>query len=350
MEVNANKTIKIALDAMGGDFAPKNEVEGAVLAYEKLSKNANIEIVFYGDEKKIRAALAKAGSNNLKYSIVHSDEVVTMHDDPTEIYKTKKDSSLYRSLESQRKGDCDATVSAGNTGATMALGTILLGRIRNVSRPTIGSFFPTQTSRPTLVLDVGANVDSKPRFLYEYGVMGAIYSEHIMGLKSPRVGLLNIGEEPTKGNAAVREAHELLSASDLNFAGNMEGRDIFSGEFDVVICDGFVGNVILKFAESFLGLLKTKFKDFASKGIKNKLMVALALPVMKKILKGFDYQEYGGVPLLGVNGVVIIGHGKSTPLAISNMLLRAAEQIEKNINGKIEQALNPGNYSNNEKK
>jgi glycerol-3-phosphate acyltransferase PlsX len=183
-------------------------------------------------------------------------------------------------------------------------------------------------------------VDSKPRHLYEFGVMGSIYSSHIIGVENPRVGLLNVGEEESKGTEVVQQARELLKDSTLNFIGNVEGRDIFKGSADVVVCDGFIGNIVLKFGESMLGFLKSKITSYASRGFTQKLSVGAIAPTLKKVLKDIDYQEYGGVPLLGVNGVVIIGHGSSSPMAIQNMLLRAVEVVEKKVNNHIEAALN----------
>lgn len=337
--VNKNH-ILIAIDAMGGDFAPDNEIQGAISLFESKRSAIDFKIVFVGNEDKIKQSLTKYPAQGLDYSIVHTDEVVTMHDDPTHVLKTKRNSSLIKGIELLANKEVDAYISAGNTGAVLSASTILLGRLKGVSRPTIGSFFPSERPYPVLVVDAGANVDCKPKFLMEFGVMGSIYCSEVLGIDNPKIGLLSIGEESTKGNEATLQAYNLLKESSLNFIGNIEGSDIFKGKSDVVVCDGFTGNIILKFAESFIGLLKTKFKDFADKSIINKGLLGMSLPVFKKILKDFDYQNYGGVPLLGVNGVVIIGHGKSSPLAIQNMLLLAFEQVQKGLNEKIEQALN----------
>jgi glycerol-3-phosphate acyltransferase PlsX len=326
---------------MGGDFAPLNEIKGAVAAAALFKSKTPVEIVFIGRETEIKNALKSVDTTQLKYSIVHADDVVTMDDEPSSVIKKKRNSSLYIGVDMHKRGEVDAFVSAGNTGAVMSTATLLLGRIKGVSRPTIGAFFPTEkTGIPTLVLDVGANVDSKPRHLYEFGVMGSIYSSHIIGVENPCVGLLNVGEEDSKGTEVVQQAHELLKASSLNFVGNVEGRDIFKGSADVVVCDGFIGNIVLKFGESMLGFLKSKITSYASRGFTQKLSVGAIAPTLKKVLKDIDYQEYGGVPLLGVNGVVIIGHGSSSPLAIQNMLLRAVEVVEKKVNNHIEAALN----------
>lgn len=341
MENPDTRTIKIALDAMGGDFAPINEIEGAILANKHKGSDYNLEISFFGDEAKIKAALAERDTGGLKYKIIHTPEVVTMDDDPTEVLKTKKNSSLNTGLDYHCHGKADAFISVGNTGAVLTAATIHLGRINGVSRPTIGSFFPTQKKNPCLVLDVGANIECKPRYIFEFAVMGSIYSTQMLGLEEPSVGLLNIGEEPSKGTEVVQKTYELLKESQLNFIGNIEGRDILAGTCDVVVCDGFTGNVILKFAESFLGLLKSAIKSYAAKSILNKIAVLFVAPVLKKIFKEFDYQEYGGVPLLGVNGVVMIGHGKSSPKALSTMILKSVEFVKKDINQKIGFALNP---------
>lgn len=335
------KPVRIALDAMGGDFAPLNEIQGAIAAAKILSSTTPVEIIFIGKEKEIRSALAQFDTSGLTYSFVNAEDVVTMDDEPSTVIKRKRGSSLYRGVELHANGYADAFVSAGNTGAVMATATLILGRINGVSRPTIGSFIPTtQKDRPTLVLDVGANIESKPRHLYEFAVMGSTYVTQIFGIEHPKVGLLNIGEEKTKGTEAVLQAFELLEQSSLNFIGNIEGRDILHGVADVVVCDGFVGNIVLKFAESVMVMLKAKLRSFAERSIFHKIAVGLSAITLKKIFKELDYQEYGGVPLLGVNGVVIIGHGKSSPKALQNMIIRAAEVIQKDVNRTIERTLN----------
>lgn len=334
----AKATIRIAIDAMGGDSAPRNEIEGAISALRSSRENA-LELVLVGREQEIRPVLHSLDTRGLNISVVHADDVVQMDEDPTSVFKKKKTSSLYRGLELHAQGEVDAFVSAGNTGAVMSVATLLLGRIKGVSRPTIGSFMPNEHNTATLLLDVGANVEVKPKFLYEFAVMGSIYSREIRNVDSPRVGLLNIGEEPTKGTEIVLQAHKELSEGKVNFIGNVEGRDIFRGTADVVVCDGFTGNIVLKFAESMLGLLKARFRMFAAKNIFSKMAVLMVMPILKKVLKGLDYQEYGGVPLLGVRGVVIIGHGSSTPMAIKNMILVAEEMVKKDVNGRIEQEL-----------
>jgi glycerol-3-phosphate acyltransferase PlsX len=333
------KKIRIALDAMGGDFAPENEIKGAFLAYKELSQSIDIEIIFVGDKSKIKNILANVDLPENSYSIVHTSDVITMQDDPVAAMRYKQGSSLFVAAKLHSDGMADAFVSAGNTGAMLSISTMLLGRIKGVSRPTIGTFMPTAKGKPTFILDVGATIDMRPRFLYEFAVMGSTFVKHSLGIERPTVALLNIGEEDSKGTDAIRETYQMLASSSLNFIGNIEGRDILVGAADVVVCDGFTGNIVLKLAESFLHILKSKIKDYASRNILKKFKVGLMIPTLKDILSEFDYQEYGGVPLLGVNGVVIIGHGKSSPKAIKNMILRSIEFSLSNINNKIENAL-----------
>ena len=332
----ANK-IRIAFDIMGGDFAPHYELKAALAVQSRYGDS--IELVLVGNENIIKKELLELGSKADQFEILHAGDVITMNDDPTEAIKTKKESSIYKGLEFHKSGKADAFVSAGNTGAMLAISTVLLGRINGVSRPTIGSFFPSSQNRPVLVLDVGATIEPKARYLYEFAVMGSIYYSQITGQAKPSVGLLNIGEEEIKGTEVVKETFHLLSGSSLNFVGNIEGRDIFNAKAEVVVCDGFVGNIVLKFAESFLGFLKSSIKEYADKTVINKMKVGLMLPVLKDILKNLDYQNYGGVPLLGVNGVSIIGHGKSSQTALENMILIARDMVTAEINLKIENAL-----------
>lgn len=330
---------KIAIDVMGGDFAPVNEIEGVIKAFNELGNDANFEIVLVGNEDLITSHLKNYDISGVRYSIFHTSDVVTMKDDPTAVYKTKRESSLYKGMELLKNKEVDAFLSAGNTGAMLSFATLMLGRIKGVSRPTIGTFFPTMQNRPTLILDVGANVDCKPRFLYEFAIMGSIYYKLMLGVDKPKIGLLSIGEEETKGNEVVLETLKMLKNDDSNFHGNIEGRDIFKGVVDVVVCDGFTGNIVLKLAESFLTFFKSKIKNYAEKSIVNKIKVLTMKPTLKDIMKEFDYQEYGGVPLLGVNGIVMISHGSSSPKAIKNMIYRTVEVLEKELNKNIEFAL-----------
>ena len=330
--------LRIALDAMGGDHAPGHEIDGAIDALRRAHNR--FEVALVGREPLIKAELATRDVTGLNISVVHAEDVVTMSDSPATVLRAKPASSLVRGLELHRDRVVDAFVSAGNTGAVMSASTLILGRIPGVSRPTIGTPFPNERG-VCFVLDVGASVDCKPRHLYEFAVMGSIFVTQLYNCENPKVGLLSVGEEETKGNEATVAANELLRNSTLNFIGNVEGRDILRGTAEVVVCDGFTGNIVLKFAESVVGLLKTKFAAYAAKSLKNKLLIGLVRRPMRAVLAEFDYQNVGGVPLLGVNGVSIIGHGRSTPLAVANMILKAEEMAVKKVNERIANALRP---------
>lgn len=335
MSKGAAEKVTISLDAMGGDNAPVNEVAGAI---ETVNKNDGINITLVGKAGLIEKELKNFSYNSSRINIHNSEEVIEMHESPAEAMRKKPDSSLVQGLKLCRSGKADGFISAGNTGAVMAASLFTLGRIANVSRPTIGSRFPTERGI-SIVFDVGANVDCKPLHLLQFAVMGSVFANHIYGINNPKIGLLSVGEEKTKGDSVTVETHELLEKSGLNFIGNVEGRDIMKGETHVIVCDGFTGNIVLKFAESVLSLLKTKFKDYADRGIINKLKVGMAYGTLKDILKDFDYQEYGGVPLLGVNGVSIIGHGRSSPRAIMNMAIKAEQMVRAGINDIIAQKI-----------
>lgn len=327
---------------MGGDFAPAVVVEGSLNALA--ATQGRFGVVLVGVQGDIDRELAKfsgtAGSFRAAgaLEVVHAPEVITMDDQPNAALKTKRNSSIGIGLALHRDGKVQAFVSAGNTGAVLSASTLILGRIRGVGRPTIGALIPTAQT-PCLLVDAGTNVDCRPRHLYEFGVMGSSYVGSMLGKDRPRVGLLSIGEEETKGNEASLQAFALLKDSGLNFVGNVEGRDILKGTVDVVVCDGFVGNILLKFGESVPGFFKAKFLRYASQGITNKLVALVARRGMRSVMKELDYQEHGGVPLLGVNGVSIIGHGGSTPKAIKNMILRAEEMVERRVNQNIEASL-----------
>ncbi len=325
---------------MGGDFAPANIVAGGIEALRE--SNNRFEIIFVGIEADIKNEISKLNADGLNYSIVHASEIIDMHESPTTAFKQKKDSSIVVGLNLHREGKVDAFLSAGNTGAVMSASTLLLGRINGVSRPTIGTFFPSQKGA-CLLLDAGANVDCRPQYLVEFAMMGSIYANYILNSPNPTVGIINIGEESSKGNEVTIETHRLLKESKLNFIGNIEGRDILKGKAQVIVCDGFVGNIVLKFAESTLGFLKLKFSEYASESILKKIWVGLMYGTLKKILKDFDYQEHGGVPLLGVNGISLIGHGSSTPKAIKNMVYRAEELATKQIDKQIAKLMSHAN-------
>jgi phosphate acyltransferase len=333
--------ITIAVDAMGGDFAPAHVVEGAVDASREAGGRFSIVLVGRSDsiDRELRRLTGQGkGIAADRVTTMDASEVITMEDSPIAALRSKKNSSIAVGLGLHREGKAQAFVSAGNTGAVLSASTLILGRLDGVGRPTIGALVPTVKS-PCFLVDAGANVDCKPRHLFEFAVMGSIYMSSMAGVTNPRVGLLNIGEEDTKGNEVVIASFSLLQKSRLNFAGNVEGRDILRGVVDVVVCDGFVGNILLKFGESIPGFFKEKFVRFAGASTANKLVALVARKGLRSVMKELDYQEHGGVPLLGVNGVSIIGHGGSSPKAIKNMIFRAEEMALKNVNGRIQETL-----------
>ncbi|MBI5475288.1 MAG: phosphate acyltransferase PlsX [Ignavibacteriales bacterium] len=321
---------------MGGDFAPQNVIAGAADALSR--SNNRFEIILVGPEVLLRQEVNKITSGDLKFSYAEASQVIDMHDTATAGVKQKRDSSISVGTTLHKDGKADAFVSAGHSGAVMSTATLILGRIEGISRPTIGTFFPT-IDGVCLLLDAGANVDCKPQHLYEFALMGSIYTKEMFGIQKPRIGLLSIGEEETKGNDTVKETNKLLKQSGLNFIGNVEGRDILSAKADVVVCDGFVGNIILKFGESIPSFFKHQIKKVVEQNIFLKLTGLLLRSTLRKAFKSMDYEEFGGVPVLGVNGITIIGHGKSTPKAIMNMIFRAEEMANKNINRRIQEAL-----------
>jgi phosphate acyltransferase len=322
---------RIIVDAMGGDFAPQNSVEGAVEAY---NHGKDFDLYLVGKEKEILQVLSDKNLSFDKNYIINAEEVIGMGDTPTVALKKKPNSSIVIGAQWIRDKKADAFVSAGNTGAMMAASTLIIGRIPGVGRPTIGAYMPNQSGVCT-VFDVGASVDSKPKHLLEYAIIGTIYVREMFGIDNPSVGILSVGEEESKGNEVTIEAAELIKKTKLNFIGNVEGRDILKGTANVIVCDGFVGNILIKFGESVVPFLRFKFKDYAGKSIFNKLKVGLVRNTLREILKDFDYQEHGGVPLLGVNGISIIGHGSSTTKAIKNMVLKAYEMHHKQLISKI---------------
>lgn len=335
----SKKKARIIVDAMGGDFAPQNAVVGAIQAYDL---QPEFELFLVGKESEILHTLKK---NNLTFNfqnIIQADQVIDMGDSPTNALKQKPNSSIAVGAQWVKEKKADAFVSAGNTGAMMAASTLIIGRIPGVGRPTIGANFPNEKN-VCAVFDVGASVDSKPKHLLEYAIMGSIYVKELFGIENPTVGVLSVGEEDSKGNEVSLAALELIRKTNLNCVGNVEGRDILKGTAQVIVCDGFVGNIVLKFGEGVLNFLRFKFKEYSQKSLIGKIKMGIARKALKDILKDFDYQEHGGVPLLGVNGISIIGHGSSTPKAITNMVLRAKEMYDKDLVGKIERSINKYN-------
>ncbi len=326
---------KIIVDAMGGDYAPQNAVVGAI---EASMENPGFDLFLVGKEKEILRVIA---DNNLSFDnsrVINAEEIIEMGDTPTEAIKKKPNSSIVVGARYVKEKKAHAFVSAGNTGAMMAASTLIMGRIPNVGRPTIGAEVPNIYGT-CFLFDVGAGKDAKPNHLFEYAVMGTIYAKELGGVANPKVGILSMGEEDSKGNEVTTAAFKMLKDSKLNFIGNVEGRDILTGKVDVVVCDGFIGNILLKFGESVPKLLKHLLKKTADKNFIDKIKIGLFKGTLKKALKDLDYQEHGGVPLLGVNGISIIGHGSSTSKAIKNMVFRAYDMYKKNLNQKIEESL-----------
>ncbi|HCY76445.1 MAG TPA: phosphate acyltransferase PlsX [Ignavibacteriales bacterium] len=330
-----NSECRIIVDAMGGDYAPQNIVTGAIEAYHE---KEDFQLFLIGRKEEILSVIK---SNQLSFDekyIVHADQIIEMSDSPTSAIKSKPDSSIVKGAQLVRDGKADAFVSAGNTGAMMSASTLIMGRIPGVGRPTIGAEMPNVYGKCYLY-DVGAGKDARPSHLFEYAVMGTIYAKEMGGITNPTVGLLSMGEEEGKGNEVSNDAFDLLKNSNLNFIGNVEGRDILTKHVDVVVCDGFVGNIILKFGESVPKLLKQLLTNTAEESFFDKLKVGISKGSLKKALKSLDYQEHGGVPLLGVNGISIIGHGSSSPKAIKNMVLKAREMHRKDLVNKIENSI-----------
>ena len=328
--------ITIALDAMGGDHAPRAEVEGAALAAREYS---DVRVILVGIEDKVRAEIDRVRPKNLPIEIVSATDVVTMTDSPSHAFRRKKDSSLHVAARLVRDGKADALVSAGNTGAVMTVARFVLGTLPSVDRPALAWAFPNIKEKVSVMLDVGANVDSKPLHIEQFAVMGEIYYRALWGVKKPRVALLSIGEEDVKGNELTRDAAALLKQTSLNFAGNVEGRDVFRGNVDVIVCDGFIGNIALKLSEGLVEHIGGMLKKAIKSSLTSQIGYALSKKAFDAFRKRTDYAEYGGAPLLGVRGVTIIGHGRSNANAIKNAVRVAAELCRSGMNEKIEQEL-----------
>ncbi|HEY7334902.1 MAG TPA: phosphate acyltransferase PlsX [Bryobacteraceae bacterium] len=328
--------LTIAVDAMGGDHAPKAEVEGAIRAASEYS----IRVILVGLEEIVRAELeSHPQAAGLPIEVRHASEFVTMQDSAAKAVRAKKDSSIKVASRLMRDGEARGVVSAGNTGAAMVAAKIMQGMIRGVDRPALASAFPTVKGTPVVVLDVGANVDSTPEMLAQFAVMGEVYSRIIFRNSRPRVGILSIGEEEHKGNDLTRAALPLLKALPIRFIGNVEGRDIFSGAADVVVCDGFIGNVTLKVSEGIVELIIDMLRESLEATVTRKLGAVLSRDAYRELKKRVDYSEYGGAPLLGVKGVNIICHGRSNANAIKNAIRVAAEFARGRVNEKIEAEL-----------
>ncbi len=326
--------IRIALDAMGGDNAPHDVVHGGVDAAR--AAKGELEVVLVGDEAVVNHHLQRHFHiNELPISVVHASQAISMDESPAVAVKQKPDASINVAMRLHKEGKVDAVVSAGNTGAIMASALFGLKRIPCIRRPAIGTIMPAETGG-CLLLDVGANADNKPQDLVQFAIMGSIYFSHVYNEPRPKIGLLNIGHEEMKGNETVLKAHEMLKKSGLNFIGNVEGGDILHGTADVFVCDGFTGNIVLKFGESLHSMFNSNMRKLARKYIFSQLGAVLMKPTFDGIKKIFDYQEYGGAPFLGVQGVCIKAHGRSTPRAIRNAVLAAKKMVHEKVNEHIQ--------------
>jgi glycerol-3-phosphate acyltransferase PlsX len=326
--------MRVAVDAMGGDNAPAVEVEGAVAA----AREFGIPVTLVGDTARLSLELEKFDCDGLDILLRHAGEIVGMHDAASDAVRKKKDSSIRVAFELVRAGEADAVVSAGNSGATMAVGMFLLKRLKGIDRPAIAQIFPTLRGA-TLVLDVGGNVDCKPVHLVQFAIMGDVYARYVMGRNHPRIGLLSNGEEDGKGNELTRETSAMLKNTSLKYAGYVEGGDIFTGVVDVVVCDGFVGNVALKLSEGLAEAIGNMLKAEIQRSLISKVGYLLARKSFISFRKKIDYAEYGGAPLLGIDGVGMICHGGSSPKAIKNAIRFAYEYAEKKVNNRLAEKL-----------
>jgi phosphate acyltransferase len=325
--------ITIAVDAMGGDKAPGPEVEGALCAAREFGHR----VLLIGAKSILEHELAQyGGSKGLPVEIVHAPDRITMDDHAAKAARTKRESSMHVCARTVAAGQADGFVSAGNTGACMAIAKMVLGKLPGVDRPALSGVFPTHKGTPVVVVDVGANVDCEPQMLAQFALMGEIYSRLVLKVEKPRVGLLSIGEEEHKGNALTRDVTPLLKATEINFIGNVEGRDLYSGHVDVIVCDGFVGNVALKVSEGLVDLIRGMLRESLQATIARKVGYLLARSAFTDFKKRVDYSEYGGAPLLGVKGVCIICHGRSDANAMKNAIRVAADFASSNMNQRIE--------------
>lgn len=320
---------------MGGDFGPAPNVEAAIAA----AKEFGWEIAMVGRQELLRPLLVQHNTAGLHLPIVHAPEVIEMHEHPAQAVKAKKNSSMVVGIQMVKNGDADAFVTMGNTGGALAASLLYLGRIRGIHRPCLSTGYPTAQGFK-LLCDLGANTDCKPEWLAQFGLMGSIYAEKVMNIRNPRVVLISNGEEETKGSQLVQDAHQMLKRLPINFIGNAEGRDLPAGNADVFVTDGFTGNVIVKLSEGMKSMVETMLKEAFMSSTTGKIAGALARDTIKSTMrKKLDYEEIGGAPLLGVDGVVIIGHGRSNARAIKSALMRAAETVERGVVDAIEKGL-----------
>lgn len=321
--------MKIAIDAMGGDHAPHSTVEGALAAAKEWN---DTEIILVGDEQVLKPMVQGAPAN---LRIGHASEVIGAEDEPVKAVRRKKDASMVVAGRLVREGEAAAMISAGNTGALMTTGLLVVGRMEGIERPALAPMIPTLDGRGVLALDLGANMDAKPEHLAQYALMGSIYREKVHGVAKPRVGLLNVGTEAMKGNELTKEAYPLLEAMPINFVGNVEARDVLTGACDVLVCDGFAGNILLKSLEGTAGAMFSIFKKEFSKSLKNKLAAAVLMPSLRSLKTMMDYKEHGGAPLLGLSGLVVKGHGSSDGGAIKNAVRQARTALQSHLTESI---------------
>jgi len=326
--------MKIAVDAMGGDFAPQSTVEGAFLA----AKNYGIKVVLVGDEDQVSKELMKYPTSKLPIYIHHAPHVVSMHESPSSVIRKMKDTSIKVALELAKEGQVNGVVSAGNSGAAMALAMFIFKKIEGIERPAIATIHPSLKGS-TVLIDSGGNVDCKPHHLIQFAIMGKAYAKYMLGIEDPRIGVLSNGEEESKGNDLTREVHEILSSTNLNYIGYVEGRDLNSGRVDVIVCDGFVGNVALKISEGLWETIHGFLKWEAQDNIRAKVAYFLMKRVIRRLEKKLDYTEYGGAPLIGINGNCVISHGASNAKAIMNAIFLASNLSKSKLNEHILQEL-----------
>ena len=320
--------MKVILDGMGGDHAPREIVKGAIQAIELIDD----EIIIVGQEDAINKELKKGKYKGDRITVVHAPEEITMHDTPVKAIREKKNSSLVVGLNMLKDGTGDLFVSAGNTGALIVGARLILGRIRGIDRPALASIYPDMESmQPCLLVDAGASAESKAQNLLEYGLMGSIFIEKVWNRENPRVGLVNLGAEESKGTSVTKDAYQRLSMSQLNFIGNVEARDVPKGVCDVIVCDGFVGNVILKLTEGVSLTIFKLVKNAITENLKSKIGALFIKSQLMKLKNEFDYEEYGGAPVLGVNGPVMKMHGSSTATAVKNAIIRGIPYAKENV-------------------
>ncbi len=326
--------VRVVVDAMGGDFAPEEPVKGAVAA---LAEREDLHIILVGQEDVIRRELEKAEYPKERLSVVHAGEVIETGEPPVNAIRKKKDSSIVVGMNLVKKGEADAFISSGSTGAVLVGGQLIVGRIRGIERPPLAPLIPTERGM-ALLIDCGANVDARSSHLVQFAKMGSIYMENIMGVKTPKVGLVNIGAEEEKGNALVKETYPLLKeCKDINFTGNVEARDIPAGVCDVVVCEAFVGNVILKLYEGVGATMLKKIKGGLMSSLRSKIGAVLIKPALKETMKAFDATQYGGAPMLGLNGLVVKTHGSAKAGEIKNAVFQAIQFKQQRINEKIKE-------------